>query len=197
MTADSTNPWRLVRRETRFACPYFDVQQDTVSHSGRKPRPYNSVRMRFLGVAAAAIDQKGQVILVGQYRYVLDRYTWEIPGGAAAVDEDPLRAAKVELEEETGCRARRWVKIVEGAASPGTTDEVASCYLAWDLEEGKPQPEPEEQLALRRVPFAEAVEMALRGEIGNMVGVALLLGIQARMTQGDLPGDVLALLTAG
>jgi 8-oxo-dGTP pyrophosphatase MutT (NUDIX family) len=195
MSEAELNPWHVVQRETKFDCPYFQVWQDTVSHAGGQPRPYNSVRVKFFGVAVAAIDAAGRVPLVGQYRHVLDRYTWEIPGGGALAGANPLATAKAELKEEIGCTAGHFLKIVEGSASPGTTNEFGAGFVAWGLEEGNPCPDPEETLLSRRVLFAEAVAMALKGEIGNMLGIAVLLGIHARSVQGDLPQDLLALLS--
>ena len=194
MSDDTGNPWRVLQREVRYDCPYFQVWQDTVTHGGGAPRAYNSMRVKFAGVSVAAIDSLGRVALVGQYRHVLDRYTWEVPGGGGPAGQDAAPTARSELREEIGCTARHLLKIVEGAASPGTTDEFGSGYVAWDLEEGEPCPDPEETLRSRRVPFHEAVAMALRGEIGNLLGIALLLGIHARMVRGDLPDDLLRLL---
>jgi len=196
MPIDEINPWRVLARQTAFDCPYFQIWQDSVSHSGRKSRSYSSVRVKFSGVTVAGIDSEGRVPLVGQYRHVLERYTWEVPGGGVLAGADSLKTAKTELKEEIGCTARRLAKIIEGAASPGTTNEIGAGYVAWDLEEGQPCPEPEELLSSRRVPFAQAVDMALKGEIGNLLGIALLLGIEARRVRGDLPPDLLALLEA-
>lgn len=194
MSVDQSNPWQLVHRETAFDCHKFEVWRDTLLHAGIMLQPYISIRMKAYGVAVAPIDAWGQVILVGQYRHVLERYAWEVPGGGALRAADPLEVAKAELQEETGARARQWLKIVDAAASPGTSDEMMPGYVAWDIEEGEAQPDPQEVLALRRVPFAESVDMALRGEIVNLVGVALLLGIHARLVRGDLPETLLDLL---
>jgi len=194
MAVDEFNPWQLVERSTVYDCRYFEVRRDTVRHAGGEPRFYNSVRMKYFGVAVAPIDVQGRVVLVGQYRYVLDRYTWEMPGGGALQSADSLDVAKAELKEETGCRARNWLKIVEGSASPGTSDEIMPGYVAWDLDEGTPQPDPEELLMLRRVPFTVAIDMALNGGIGNMVGVALLLGLHTKLHLGTLPAELSALL---
>jgi 8-oxo-dGTP pyrophosphatase MutT (NUDIX family) len=150
--------------------------------------------MKFFGVAIVAIDSRGDVILVGQYRHVLDRFTWEVPGGGVLLPNDPLVVAKSELQEETGWRAQRWLKVVQGSASPGSVNEEVSGYVAWDIEEGEARPDPEELLSIRRVPFSEAVSMALRGEVSNLIGVAALLGVHARSIQRNLPHDLLVLL---
>jgi 8-oxo-dGTP pyrophosphatase MutT (NUDIX family) len=197
MPIHEMNPWQLLKRETILDSPYFEIWQDTVSHAGGRARPYHSVRVKFPGVVVVAIDEEGRVPLVGQYRHVLDRYTWEIPGGGTAVGSSPLAAAKSELEQETGFSARQLLKIIDGFVSPGTLDELATGYVAWDLREGNPRPDPEELLSSRRVPFPEAVAMALRGEIGNMAGVAVLLGLYACMMQGKLPASLIKLLGGG
>jgi 8-oxo-dGTP pyrophosphatase MutT (NUDIX family) len=196
MSVDESNPWQLVRRETAFDCHKFEVWRDTIEHAGVELKPYISVRMKSYGVVVAPIDAQGRVVLVGQYRHVLEQYAWEVPGGGALKSADPLEVAKAELQEEAGARARQWLKIVDAAVSPGTSDERMPGYVAWDLEEGEPQPDPQEVLSLRRVPFSEAVAMSLRGEIANLVGVALLLGIHARLVRGELPGTLQDLLRA-
>lgn len=194
MSIDESNPWQLVHRETAFDCHKFEVWRDTIRHAGVELQPYISIRMKAYGVVVAPIDAQGRVVLVGQYRHVLERYLWEVPGGGALKAADPLGAATAELLEETGARAQHWLKIVDAAVSPGTSDEMMPGYVAWGIEEGEPRPDSQEVLSLRRVPFAEAVDMALRGEIGHLVGVALLLGIHARLMRGDLPETLLDLL---
>ncbi len=108
--------------------------------------------------------------------------------------DDPLTVARSELKEETGCTAEHWLQVVEGAVSPGISTEVVPAFIAWGLERGAPQPDDTEILSRRRVPFAEAVAMALRGEVSNLPGVAALLGIEVRRQRGDLPPSLLDLL---
>src|SRR5579864_7072463 len=96
------NPWNLLSGEESFSCPYFSIRSDLVSHSGNKPRSYHSIRMKVHGVAVLPIDDTGCTTLVGQYRYVLDRYTWELPGGGALIGQPGIEAARKELSEETG-----------------------------------------------------------------------------------------------
>ena len=89
------NPWVVLREETTFSCSYFDVRQDWVSHTGRPARAYHSIRAKHRGVCVLPLDHEGMVTLVGQYRYVLGRFTWELPGGGAPKDADPLEVARI------------------------------------------------------------------------------------------------------
>ena len=191
---DHLNPWTVLRKEEKFTCSYFSVWSDIVRHRTGLPRAYNSVRMKTIGVAIAPIDDEGCTSLVGQYRYVLDRFTWELPAGGCRLDQVPVEAAKIELSEETGYRATHWLRLFDGSVSPGTTDGKTQCFVAWGLQSGAPHPEPEEQLVQRRVPFAEAISMALSGEISHFGSISLLLGIQIKLARGELPSDLVALL---
>ena len=146
------------------------------------------------GVSIAAIDDQGFTMLVGQYRYVLDRFTWELPGGGVKPGQMPVEAAAIELSEETGYRAGHWLQLFDGSFAPGTIDGRTKCFVAWGLRPGIPHPEPEERLLQRRVPFGEAVSMALSGEISNFSSVTSLLGIQLKLTRGELPPDLALLL---
>ncbi len=191
---DDANPWKVLKEETGYDCRYFSVRHDRVTLSDGEARSYHSVRMKYYGVCIVPVDHDGSVTLIGQYRYVLDRFSWEIPGGGARVGDEPLDVARAELKEETGCTAEHWLKIVEGAVSPGISTEAVPAFVAWGLNRGAPQPDATEKLFRRRVPFADAVGMALKGEISNLPGIAALLGIEVRRQRRDLPGSLLDLL---
>jgi 8-oxo-dGTP pyrophosphatase MutT (NUDIX family) len=150
--------------------------------------------MKSSGVSIAAIDDEGCTMLVGQYRYVLDRFTWELPGGGCKLGQAPVEAAAIELSEETGYRADHWLQLFDASYAPGTIDGRTQCFAAWGLRPGIPHPEPEERLSQRRVPFGQAVSMALSGEISNFSSVTLLLGIQLKLARGELPADLAMLL---
>ncbi len=191
---DTANPWILVEVVEKFDCPYYVARSDIVRHGTAAPRAYNSVRMKFSGIGVVPIDAEGCTVLVGQYRFVLDRFTWEITRGGGALDRPPLEAAKDELSEETGYSAQHWLQLYDASCSPGTSSEMAQGFVAWGLHPGEPHPEPEEKLVRRRLPFAHALDMALTGEIADLGSIALLFAIRLKHARGELPRDLAALL---
>jgi 8-oxo-dGTP pyrophosphatase MutT (NUDIX family) len=191
---DRSNPWTVLREEERFTCSYFSVRSDTVQFGAALPRAYNSIRMKSIGVTIAPIDDEGCTTLVGQYRYVLDRFTWELPAGGCRLDQAPVEAAKIELSEETGYRAASWLRLFDGTVAPGSIDGRTQCFVAWGLQRGTPHPEPEEELVQRRVQFAESISMALSGEISHFASISLLLGIQTKLARRELPAELMKLL---
>ncbi|MCS7481890.1 NUDIX domain-containing protein [Umezawaea endophytica] len=133
-------------------------------------------------VAVVALDDDGQVVLIHQYRHPLGHRLWELPAGLLdSPDEVPVEGARRELAEEVGLDAARWSTLVDVAASPGFTDEVVRVFLAQGLStvERELQGDEEADLVIRRVPLAEAVRMALAGEIVNGAAVGGLLAAQA------------------
>jgi 8-oxo-dGTP pyrophosphatase MutT (NUDIX family) len=118
------------------------------------------------------------IYLVGQYRYPLERYSWEIPEGGCGEGEDPLDAAQRELEEETGLRARHWRKLGEAYLSNSVSDELAIWFVATGLTQGEHRPEGTEQLVVRRVPFEEAFRMAMSGEISDAISQLAIMGFR-------------------
>ena len=188
------NPWTVLQTEETFSCAHFLVRSDTVRFGGRPPRRYNSVRLREIGVVVAPIDDEGFITLIGQYRYVVDRFTWELPAGGCKPDQAPLEAAKIELGEETGSSAAHWLRLLDGNVSPGSFNGRLECFVAWGLQKGAPHPEPEEELMHLRVTFAESISLALSGEISHIGSISLLLAMQAKLSRDELPEDLAALL---
>lgn len=133
-------------------------------------------------VAVVALDEDGAVTLIHQYRHPIGRRLWELPAGLIdKAGENPVGAAKRELVEEVGLSAARWETLVDVAASPGFTDEVVRVYLARDLSEVDREilGEEEADLVMRKFPLAEAVRMALAGELVNGATVGGVLAAHA------------------
>ena len=139
------------------------------------------VHFRSRAVGVVAFDDDDRILLVGQYRYTLDRYSWEIPEGGSPLEEDPLDGAKRELAEETGYTAASWDELIRFTLSNSVTDEEGVMFVATDLEEGRADPDPTEALEVRWVPFAEAVDMVVSGAIHDvMTQVAILAAARRR-----------------
>jgi 8-oxo-dGTP pyrophosphatase MutT (NUDIX family) len=150
-----------------------------------KPGIYGTVHFKHRAVGILPLDGEGYTWLVGQYRYPLQRYSWEIPEGGGDLDADPLESARRELKEETGIEAGRWQKLLELDLSNSVADEHAIVYLATDLSFGPPEPDETEVLEVRRLHLDEACAMATDGRITDVMSVAALL--RAKLLLSEQP----------
>lgn len=186
MNSDDRNTWTLKTRREAYRNPWISVDHDEVVTPGGSDGVYGVVRFANIAIGIVTLDERGYTTLVGQWRYPLDRYSWEIPEGGGAKGVDPLTSAKRELREETGLVAGRWTKLVELDLSNSVTDEVGVIYLAEDLTQREAQPEDTEDLAVRTVSLAEAVAMVLAGQIRDSLAVAGLLAAERHLrTRGE------------
>ncbi|WP_288426071.1 NUDIX hydrolase [uncultured Spirosoma sp.] len=174
------NPWQTLNSTVRYENPWLSIRHEDVVTPAGTPGIYGVVSFKNKAVGVVPIDAEGYTYLVGQYRYPLNEYSWEIPEGGSPVGTDPLESARRELREETGLIAQRWTKIARIHTSNSATDEEGFLYIAEELEQGDHEPEDTEQLHVRRLPLVEAVEMAMRSEITDALSVSALL-IVARL----------------
>ncbi len=168
------NPWTRRSRERVYANRWIEVFADDVLRPDGEPGVYGVVHFQNVAVGIVVLDDEGRTLLVGQYRYPTDHYSWEIPEGGAALGEDTLIAAQRELQEETGYAADHWEEILRAELSNSVTDERAIAYLATGLREGESSPEGTEVLETRWVPLDEAVRMVRGGEITDALTVLAL-----------------------
>ena len=145
-----------------------------------QPGIYGVVSAGRLAVGILPLWDDGSVTLVGQYRYPVNEYSWEIPEGGGDFDVDPLKSAERELREETGIEARTWEYLGRTHTSNCFVDEVCHLFIAKDLTQGVAEPGPEEIIQSRRVPFHEAVEMAMDGRIIDAISVVGIFHLLAR-----------------
>jgi 8-oxo-dGTP pyrophosphatase MutT (NUDIX family) len=175
MPPAESNPWRRLSRRLAYENPWIEVFHDEVVRPDGRPGIYGVVHFRHRAVGVVPLDIAGdRVLLVGQYRYPLDRYSWEIPEGGGRLDESPEEAARRELAEETGLTGGTWRELCRPDLSNSVSDEEAILFAATDLEPGEPSPEGSEQLALRWVAFEEAMAMIGRGEITDAMTILAL-----------------------
>lgn len=167
--------WTTRDSRTVYANKWIRVREDAVTRPDGAPGVYGVVSMRNLALGAVPHYPDGTTMLVGQHRYTLDAWSWEIPEGGGDPALPALDEIARELREETGLLARTWTSLGELHTSNSVTDERALLFLAEDLEEREPLPDPTEQLICWRLPLAHAVEMAAAGRITDAMSVAALL----------------------
>lgn len=170
----SVGPWRRLARRVAYENPWLTVWHDEVVRPDGSPGIYGVVHFRNLAAGVVAIDDADRVLLVGQHRYTLDAYSWEIPEGGVPAGEDALAGARRELREETGIVAATWRELRRFHLSNSVTDEEAVLFLATDLGQEDPDPEATEQLAIRWVGFEDALAMALDGRITDAMTILAL-----------------------
>ena len=174
------NPWQTLQSSVRYENPWIAIRHEEVITPAGTPGIYGVVSFKNKAVGVIPIDADGNTYLVGQYRYPLDEYSWEIPEGGSPLGTDPLESAQRELREETGLEARRWTRIARIHTSNSATDEEGFLYVAEDLVQGPHEPEETEELRVWKLPLAEAVGMAMTSRITDALSVSGLL-IVARL----------------
>lgn len=184
-------PWQVTEQTSVYNNPWIEVVDHKVVHPDGSPGQYGVVRFKSRGVGVLPIDSDGMVRMVGQHRFPLDTYSWEVPEGGCPTGEDLLATAKRELGEETGLSANHWLPLFSGVAlSNSVCDERGWGFIAWELSEGESHPEPSEDLMIERWPFRLLLERVLSGEVSDSVTQLLVLTAQAKAIRGELPDAV-------
>lgn len=169
------NPWKRLDSRTVYTNPWMSVREDRVIRPDGQEGIYGVVQTR-VATGVVAITPEGGIVLVGQYRYPTDMYSWEIVQGGTDPGEEPLEACKRELREEAGLIAETWRPLGgEVHLSNCISSEVGFIYLAEDLTETQSSPDGTEVLQLKTVSIREAVRMATSGEIVDAVSVIGIL----------------------
>lgn len=175
--AKEENPWKTLKVRTVYDNKWIQVTHEDVIIPSGTEGIYGKVHFKNYAVGIIPIDEQENTWLVGQFRYALNEYSWEIPEGGALIPGDPLEAAQKELAEEAGLGARKWDLIAKLHNSNSVTDEVAYLYVARDLYETHAEPDDTEVIERKKLPLQEAIRMALNGEITDSMSVAGLLKV--------------------
>ncbi|MGF7082422.1 NUDIX domain-containing protein [Mucilaginibacter sp. UYCu711] len=180
------NPWQ-VKSETRvYDNPWISLTEYQVINPSGNPGIYGKIHFKNRAIGIVPLDADMNTYLVGQYRFVLNAYSWEIPEGGGPLADDPLAAAKRELLEETGLVAKNWTAIQRMHLSNSVSDELCMIYVATGLEQFEAEPEDTEQLIVNKVPFDEVYRMVCAGEILDSVTVAAVLKVKLLLLEGTL-----------
>lgn len=167
--------WKKFSSRTVYENDWMAVREDHVQNPGGGENQYGYVHFKNIAVAILPLDHDDHTWLVGQSRYTLGEYSWELPMGGAPRDEDPLSAARRELAEETGLRANSWQELMRLHTSNSITNEQAIVFIATGLVVGDSAHEDSEDISTRRVHIDAAIEMVTKGEITDAISVAALL----------------------
>ena len=173
--ANRIGPWTRRSRTVAYENPWVTVWHDEVARPDGSPGIYGVVHFANLAAGAVVLDDDDRVLLVGQHRYTLDTYSWEIPEGGVPAGESALDGARRELREETGVEAAGWREIVRFHLSNSISDEAGVLFAARATSHGVATPEPSEDLAIRWLPFDEALAMTTDGRITDAMTI---LGLQ-------------------
>jgi len=173
------NPWTILGEKDVYENPWIRVVEHDVIHPGGKPGVYGVVSFKNLAVGIIPLDEDDYTWIVGQYRFSLNEYSWEIPMGGVPIEADPLAGAQRELKEETGLTAAHWRQILSVRMSNSVTDESGVVYVAEGLQCGEPEFDDTEIIEIRRLPFDEALRMVTDGKITDCLSVTGILSLAA------------------
>ena len=174
----TANPWKQQSSKLVFENPWLTLHEDEVINPGGGISHYGKINFKNIAIGIIPLDEDNNTWLVGQYRYVPDCYSWEIPMGGGPLDIDPLESAKRELKEETGLVAKDWQELLKLHTSNSVTDERGIVYIARELSQGETAFEETEELLIQKLPLEEAIDRVLRGEITDSISVGGLLKLK-------------------
>lgn len=175
METPEHNPWKTKSIQPVYENPWIKVSHHEVVNPAGNDGIYGVISFKNLAIGIVPVDSELNTYLVGQFRYTLGAYSWEIPEGGGPLGEEPLETAKRELQEETGFQARTWIPLFPIHTSNSVTDEAGFVFMARDLVAGTAQLEETEDITVWKLPLAEAISLVEEGKITDSLSVAGLL----------------------
>lgn len=180
------NPWQIIDEKEVYDNNWIKlIHYNVINPSGGKGI-YGKVHFKNIAIGIVPLDPQMNTYIVGQYRFALSAYSWEIPEGGGPLSDDPLMSAKRELLEETGLKATHWIKVLDVHLSNSVSDEACIIYVATGLSQHTAMPEETEQLVIKKIPFDEVYQMVQKGMITDAVTVAAILKTKLMLLDGTL-----------
>ncbi len=171
-------PWTTLSSELKYNNPWISVTEYQVLNPAGKPGIYGKVHFKNKAIGIIPLDENGNTWLVGQHRYPLDEWSWEIPEGGGPIEGSALESAKRELKEETGVVAKKWTELLRTHLSNSVSDEEGFIFLAEELEHGEAElEETEADMKVWKLPFREALDMVMAGKITDSLSVMGILKV--------------------
>ena len=180
------NPWTILHEKEVYDNSWIEITEFDVLNPSGGNGIYGKVHFKNHALGIIPLDEELNTYLVGQYRFPLEQYSWEIPEGGGPIGMDMLESAKRELKEETGLVAGEWTKLADLHLSNSVTDEFGSLFMARKLSQEEAMPEETEQLVVKKIPFEEAFEMVEKGIITDSLSVTAILKVKILLLEGKL-----------
>jgi 8-oxo-dGTP pyrophosphatase MutT (NUDIX family) len=181
------NPWTTLSSDLKYENKWISVTEFQVLNPSGNPGIYGKVHFKNIAVGVVPLDENNFTYLVGQYRYTLDEYSWEMPeGGCPIGSESILETAKRELLEETGLIAEDWTELLKLHTSNSVSDEVGYAFIARNLYQSVSSPEETEELKVWKLPFDDALQMVMDGKITDAFTCMAFLKLKILMDKGLL-----------
>lgn len=181
------NPWKITAEQNVYDNKWINLTEYQVINPSGNPGIYGKVHFKNTAIGILPIDDELNTYLVGQYRFALNQYSWELPEGGGPLETDPLESAKRELLEETGLKANYWSELQRMHLSNSVSDELSIIYIARGLAQFEAEPEDTEQLQVHKVPFEEVYDMVCNNEITDAITVAAVLRVKLLLLENRLP----------
>ncbi len=168
------NTWQTLSSELVYESAWIAVNKHAVINPAGNPATYSVVNFKNKAIGVVPLSNDGFTWLVGQWRYPLNAYSWEIPEGGGPLNEEPIETAKRELKEETGIVAQQFTEIMQLHTSNSATDEHAFVFIATNLNFETAEPEESEDLTVKKIHIKEAFKLVLNGQITDAISVAAI-----------------------
>ena len=183
---EKSNPWTIIESTSVYNNSWIGLTEFKVRNPNNGIGIYGKVHFKNIAIGILVLDKKYNTWIVGQYRFPIDKYSWEITEGGGELDVDPIESAKRELKEETGIIAQNWTPLLEMDLSNSVSDERSITFVARDLIFEESEPEETEQLQVKKLPFDDVYNMVMNGEIRDSITVASILKAKILIDKGDL-----------